>query len=395
MALAASTIAIPKTNNSHSNSTVKERTAPNIKKSQNSDKRTFSTVLEQSKGKNAKEINFGPKNEEMEKEEGTRATQRVRAKKKLIKGGGLNNGRLESETGERKLDTVIRKKLRHLSKNENRSQAKQSVLDASGNTPDQPVLAANEIVRIDDRSGSKNRRSDLSDSSLAIGRVFDGKRGDNLTSVAPRVEIQDRRPGISKADTVSRTRIIRRNLDHAGEEINREFGSENRPMTAEMEIEIPPRLEGRDSRRSAAMDLVRKLDDQIGNEIVRGIKIVLKSASTGELRINLRPENLGRVRVQIQMEDNRLRGRFFVESAAAREVLKGALDGLQAKLLESGFSSADLEMDRDYSSTNFWFNNDNPRGRNILRRDVALEFENSISPSLPDGLSENLVNLFV
>ncbi len=95
---------------------------------------------------------------------------------------------------------------------------------------------------------------------------------------------------------------------------------------------------------SAAESLAKKIDSQAGNEIVRGVKVILKQAESGEIRINLKPDNLGRVRVDIQMDGNRLSGRIFVESAVAREAFQASIEGLQNKLMESGFNSADLEL---------------------------------------------------
>ena len=122
----------------------------------------------------------------------------------------------------------------------------------------------------------------------------------------------------------------------------------------ETEIGASPRTEGRAAAGSAlsgADQLARRLDAEAGSEIVRQVKVVLNRADAGEIRINLRPEHLGRVRVRIQMEDNRLSGRIFVESAAAREAFRSALDGLQVKLVESGFGAADLELAWDQQGT--------------------------------------------
>ena len=386
MALATTSTAIPEASSSHSNLVVEERVSPRIKKAQNSVSRTFSTVLEQSKEEVARRIDSA-KNEEVGTKKETKAPHGT--KKKLIGGSGLDNSKLKLD--EKKLNSKIKEKSKYLNKDRSKAQVRQKM--ASNNAPDQVGIAVNEVLQLAGRPDSRKRQGDLSDNNSVIGRIIDGKHKSNLTSIALRVEVQDKRPEVPKVVSVSR--MSRSHSGHTDEEIDREFSSENRPKMADMEIEISPRLEGKDSPRSAATEFARKLDAQAGNEIVKQIKIVLNRASAGEVRINLKPDNLGRVRVQIRLEDNRLRGRFFVESAAAREVLKGALDGLQTKLLESGFSSVDLEMARDDSLLDFRFNSDNPRDRKTLRRDAALELENSIPISAPDGLSENLVNLVI
>ena len=145
----------------------------------------------------------------------------------------------------------------------------------------------------------------------------------------------------------------------------------------ETEIGASPRASGRpapDSPLRGAADLARRLDTEAGSEIVRQVKVVLNRADAGEIRISLRPEHLGRVRVRIRMEENRLSGRIFVESAAAREAFRSALDGLQTKLVESGFGAADLELAWDEQSMA------DPRGS----REGPQDRENS-GPRRPPG----------
>jgi len=381
MTLAGTPIAMPEASSDRPKSIAGRGAESSIKKARKSDGRSFSTVLEQSKKNRQVDSNFG--------NEGTKARVFRRASlkfgKKLMGGNGL--GELASK-GE-KLNLEIKKEVKHLGENRSKPRSKQRVPKLPSDASDQLAPALNEILQLVDAPNPKNRKKH--DDSSVIRRTADDKHRSSLTSIAPRVEVEDRRIVTARADPIQRMRGIRRHLDRAGEDIEGEPRLENRPMTVDMEIEIPTRFEGKDSRRQVAMEFARKLDAQAGNEIVRQIKIVLNSDSAGELRINLKPDNLGTVRIQIQLEDNHLRGRFFVESAAAREVFKSALDGLQAKLLESGFEGADLEMAWDDASSDFWFNSANSRGRGA--EDEALEFEKSVRA--PIGLSDNLVNLVV
>lgn len=379
MALAGPPIATPETSSGHSKSTAKKRTASGIKKARNSNSPSFSKILEQSKKK--KQVNSG--------NEKTRLSRRVDIKfgKKLMGANGLG----EFAGNEKELSFGIKEKMKQGDGDESRS--RQRVANMPNDASDRVVPVANEILHLVDALNPKNREN--YESNSVIRGAIDGKHRSNLTSIAPRVEVQDRRIDSAKANPITRMRGIRRHLNRAGKDIEGELRLENRPMAVDMEVEIPTRFDGKDTRRSAAMEFARKLDAQAGNEIVRQIKIVLNSSSAGELRINLKPDNLGRVRVQIQLENNHLKGRFFVESAAAREVFKGALDGLQAKLLESGFGGADLEMAWDDASSDFWFNSANSHGRRALREDAAPEFENSVPISASIGLSDNLVNLVV
>jgi flagellar hook-length control protein FliK len=163
---------------------------------------------------------------------------------------------------------------------------------------------------------------------------------------------------------------------------------------ARAEIEISSPSEGREGGRTAAGELARRLDSQAGNEIVRQVRVVLSRADAGEVSINLRPDNLGRVRVRIQVEENRLTGRIYVESAAARDAFRAALDGLQTRLVESGFGAADLELAWDDGRGGFEQRDGKPAGR-ADPGSAAREFENMAAG--PDGLyvPDGRVNMVV
>ena len=95
--------------------------------------------------------------------------------------------------------------------------------------------------------------------------------------------------------------------------------SETRFAVAETDIELAPKSETASGPRSAAAELARRLDGQAGSDIVKQVRVVMNRADAGDIRINLRPDNLGNVRVRLHLEENRLTGRIFVESAAARD----------------------------------------------------------------------------
>jgi len=345
----------------------------------------------------SKKVFFELSDGEMKTKEKTQAPGRVgfKTKRKLAGGNRLDSGDLAPKDDKNKADFEIKKKLEHWIENKTEARSRQKTADATNDLSNQANLAVDEFFldtsKLWNRKEPGNRKNDLS--SNTVREKVDGKHTGNLTSIAPRVEIQDKRMDFPEADEAPRIGRILRYFSRAGEDVDMESSLENRPMTVEMEVEIPTSSEGKKSHSSAAMKFARRLDSQIGEEIVRQIKIVLNRASAGELRINLRPENLGRVRVEIQLEDNNLSGRFFVETPLAREVFKGALEGLQTKLLESGFGAADLEMAWDDASSNFGFGSKDPLNRGILRKNSAVEFEDPLPT--PAELDDNIVNLFV
>ena len=217
----------------------------------------------------------------------------------------------------------------------------------------------------------------------------------NLTSKAERVEVIDRRKFSAANGKGLRHQALRK--EASADTVQNT--AEAKFAVLETEIGVPKEPGIRQTDRSAAEALTRKLDGQAGGEIVRQVKVVLSRAEAGEIRISLRPENLGRVRVNIEMKDNRLTGRIFVESAAAREAFRANLDGLQTKLVESGFNAADLELSWDERS------GDHPGadGQNHFagkdesgnRKSAMREFEVSAARSIDDSGIDGRINMVV
>lgn len=209
----------------------------------------------------------------------------------------------------------------------------------------------------------------------------------SVVSRASRVVVEDRRvAGEAPKGRIGRTRIRSERQTVSNEPVVNSESEGNRFVVAETDITIESKDGGRSNSGHTTAELARKLDSQAGNEIVRQVKFVLNRADAGEVRINLRPENLGRVRVRIQMEENRLTGRIYVESAAAREAFRSTLDGLQAKLVESGFGAADLELTWDEGGQNLSQFRDSS-GRQMKNfGEASREFEGMSSTMVQEGV---------
>jgi flagellar hook-length control protein FliK len=229
--------------------------------------------------------------------------------------------------------------------------------------------------------------------------LSDGAAG--LTSSARRVEVVDLKKTASDSKSEFRDRINARK--EAGRMESGVKGNQaadpgkgdSRFAVVETEIGVPGRISGPGDGRTAAAELSRRLDAEAGNEIVRQVKVVLTRADAGEIRINLRPENLGRVRVEIHLDDNRLTGRIFVDSAAAREAFRNSLDGLQTRLVESGFGAADLELAWEGNSGTFagFGGSSSKNGKQVHL--AVREFENMAGSVIQDVLADGLVNMVV
>jgi len=79
-------------------------------------------------------------------------------------------------------------------------------------------------------------------------------------------------------------------------------------------------------------------------EIVQKSRIILQDGGKGEIRLILKPESLGRVRIRINIQDNSIEGRILVENNSVRELFEGNLEHLKNALRSEGFGAAALEV---------------------------------------------------
>lgn len=301
-------------------------------------------------------------------------------------------------------DTELQLLQTELSSLPKRDPSAQIVHLAQGSVKTAAAAAGNAELRpVSSENAEKSGKSGSADSK---------KNNTSLSGTAPRIEIVDNRNKITAINVSAESgeQDSSRKPSHRDIQSRRSVrlestGTQNTDSTsvksdagfavAETDIELNTKSEVKMTERSAAAELARKLDSQAGNDIVRQVKVVLNRANTGEVRINLRPDNLGRVSVRINLDDNRLTGRIFVETAAAREAFRSALDGLQTKLVESGFGAADLELAWDDSGKEFTQGGQHSGKQQRNLDDALHEFENIVPTTVYGEAVDSHVNMVV
>ncbi|GHV91516.1 hypothetical protein AGMMS50268_20190 [Spirochaetia bacterium] len=162
------------------------------------------------------------------------------------------------------------------------------------------------------------------------------KRRDRLN-----VEVRDLRTQGEGAQTVRET-------GHA---------DEARPLSGSGETELTVELH-QDKRGSEAASaggektasqafediLARELHQNLNGDIVRHASVVLKDGGEGTIKLSLRPESLGNVKIRLEMADNKITGHIIVESDEALRAFEREVSSLEQAFKESGFDGADLEM---------------------------------------------------
>jgi len=130
---------------------------------------------------------------------------------------------------------------------------------------------------------------------------------------------------------------------------------------------------------------VERFKEALRNEVVRRSSIILKEEGQGELRLILKPETLGNVRIRLFLNNNHIEGRIIVENSTVKEMFETNLQNLNNAFQRDGFSSSSLEV---FVSGG----NEQKRQREmqVPSFSAAQEFENSI-PVRDEYFSEDWV----
>lgn len=90
--------------------------------------------------------------------------------------------------------------------------------------------------------------------------------------------------------------------------------------------------------------LMKQLEESINSKIVKQSGIILKNDNSGEIKLILKPEALGKVRMRLSLNDNRITGQIVVENAAVKEIFEQNLQNLERAFKENGFDTAALNV---------------------------------------------------
>ncbi|HUI73044.1 MAG TPA: flagellar hook-length control protein FliK [Spirochaetia bacterium] len=143
---------------------------------------------------------------------------------------------------------------------------------------------------------------------------------------------------------------------------------------------------------AGALDRLREM---AGSELTRAAGIILRDGG-GEIKLTLKPESLGSVRIRMNLVDNSIEGRIIVDNTAVKHVFEGSLDSLMRALTAEGFQTASLQVSvgGQGADASRQEKENVPRIRRVESREVAgLDWNVPGVENL--SLGDLLVNLFV
>jgi len=90
--------------------------------------------------------------------------------------------------------------------------------------------------------------------------------------------------------------------------------------------------------------LTRELQQNLNSGIVREAQLLVRQGGEGTIKLSLRPETLGNVKIHLEMAENKITGRIVVESGDAYRAFEGELSALEQAFRDSGFEGARLNL---------------------------------------------------
>jgi flagellar hook-length control protein FliK len=90
--------------------------------------------------------------------------------------------------------------------------------------------------------------------------------------------------------------------------------------------------------------LARELREVYNADIVQRASVTLKDGGDGLIRLSLKPESLGAVKIKLELADNKIAGRILVETDEALKAFGKELRSLEQAFVDGGFDGASLEL---------------------------------------------------
>ncbi len=103
-------------------------------------------------------------------------------------------------------------------------------------------------------------------------------------------------------------------------------------------------LSGHSEAKSMKSAVLSQLRESVNNQIVKQAGIVVKGNGTGEIKLVMKPESLGKVRIQLSLNDNHIAGRIIVENNIVREIFESNLENLYKAFGTGGFENGGIEV---------------------------------------------------
>ncbi|MDR2149526.1 MAG: flagellar hook-length control protein FliK [Spirochaetaceae bacterium] len=178
------------------------------------------------------------------------------------------------------------------------------------------------------------------------------KKGDSIPQAQEPVKKPEKSPRISVRDL--RGEIISENARHNTDTVSLHQSQQTATATVQSDLVLDLRFHapsptvGNNATEFIEAHqfenlIAQELQDNLSGDIVRQAQVVLRNADSGSIRLSLKPESLGTIKVHLEMVENKLIGHIVVESAEVLRAFEREVHSLEQAFRDSGFQTAHLD----------------------------------------------------
>jgi hypothetical protein len=91
--------------------------------------------------------------------------------------------------------------------------------------------------------------------------------------------------------------------------------------------------------------LAGELRQNLNAGIVKQAQVLLRESGEGTIRLSLKPESLGKVKIHLEMAENKITGKIVVESGEALYAFEREMESLEQTFRGEGFDGASLSLE--------------------------------------------------
>ena len=227
-----------------------------------------------------------------------------------------------------------------------------STLTETAPATEQATVRAGELAE-KPRNSNENAKTDIGSSEISAAAATKEGGDEGLirkveTAVEPNVRDQRRGYAADARNLNAQTETAHSGANASetrvyGEGNSRDIVLELRTPTQNGTASATTTWENRPAQGFESM-LARELHQHINGDIVRQASIILREGNEGLIRLALKPESLGNVKIHLEMAENKITGYIVVESEEALRAFEREIAALEKEFLEAGFEGAELKM---------------------------------------------------
>jgi len=148
-----------------------------------------------------------------------------------------------------------------------------------------------------------------------------------------------------KKTSLKEDKINLKNELKTNENISVDLKNQNNQLEIKHEIKLADLPKSRNDFNNLMMtSLKERLEEKINQDFVKNTNFLLKNYDSGEIKLLLKPDTLGSIRMKFLMEDGSLNGKIIVENYNVKDIFNNNINSLIESFKHEGIEVGDLEV---------------------------------------------------